>query len=46
MVRGGGRFGLVKTKGFDGVKCYQATYGEKVLLLYCLFLCLLNIYIF
>jgi hypothetical protein len=37
-------YDLVKdVKGFDGVKYYQVTYGEKDLFMYCLFLCLLNI---
>ena len=37
-------YDLVKNvKGYDGVKYYKVTYGEKDLFLYCLFLCLLNI---
>jgi fatty acid desaturase len=37
-------YDLVKdVKGFDGVKYFKVTYGEKDLFAYCLFLCLLNI---
>jgi len=40
-------YDLVKdVKGFDGVKYYQVTYGEKDLFLYCFFLCILNIVTF